>query len=143
MLNFNCIQTMFRRTTIASLWIVIPGLLACKTVSRAQMQSVSPNMLRQKITFDLSRISDVGLVGAKDAQRSLSYEFCIPVNDQTLKAVQAIDPTLQYSQSPGRIRCQRDQYLVIGDTHKPNWREILTQLVQLDDVQRIDEFFGE
>ena len=96
-----------------------------------------------KITFDLARLSPEGLVGQVDARRSLSYEFCIPATPQALAEVRAIDPTLQHSRSPGRIRCTRDQYLVIGETHKPNWRDILTQLTQRPYVQRIDEFFGE
>ena len=96
-----------------------------------------------KITFDLARLSPDGLVGQAEARRSLSYEFCIPATPQALAAVRAIDPTLQHSRSPGRIRCTRDQYLVIGETHKPNWRDILTQLTQLPYVQRIDEFVGE
>jgi hypothetical protein len=75
--------------------------------------------------------------------RSLSYEFCIPANAQSLAETRAIDATLQYSRSPGRIRCTSAQYLVIGSTHKPNWREILTRLTELDYVERIDEFRGE
>ncbi|MDX2229140.1 MAG: hypothetical protein NW220_05865 [Leptolyngbyaceae cyanobacterium bins.349] len=96
-----------------------------------------------KITIDLTRISPAGLVGPPDGLRSMSYEFCIPRHEAAIAEIQAIDPTLQYARSPGRIRCSQDQYLVIGNTHKPNWREILTKLAQLDYVQRIDQFFGE
>jgi len=142
----NCVpwmQKMIWRVMGVGLLLVSPGLLACKTLYRSQAQAVAPSVPFQKITFDLSRISAAGLVGPPDGLRSLSYEFCIPANDQAVAEVKAIDPTVQYSRSPGRIRCQRDQYLVIGNTHKSNWREILTQLVQLDYVQRIDEFLGE
>jgi hypothetical protein len=134
---------MIERVAIAGLLIMLPGLLAGKTLGRSPVPSASPQVSTQKITFDLSRISDAGLVGPPNGLRSLSYEFCIPAHDQTLAEVRAIDPTLQFSRSPGRIHCQRDQYLVIGETHRPNWRSILTQLAQLDYVQRIDEFFGE
>lgn len=137
------IQSMVWRVTVIGLLMVTPELLACKTEHRSQAQATSQQASMQKITFDLSRISEAGLVGTGSSLRSLSYEFCIPATSQALAAVQQIDPSVQFSRSPGRIRCQKEQYLVIGHTHQPNWRTILTQLAQLDSVQRIDEFFGE
>jgi len=119
-------------------------LVACRgAVIRSLNQSRANEAWVKKIRFDLSRISNDGLIGEKDNLRSISYEFCIPATEQALTQIQAIDSTLKHSRSPGRIRCKSDQYLVIGDTHKSNWREILTNLANLDDVQRIDEFVGE
>lgn len=116
--------------------------VACEANRRSPvpMSSVSP---LRKITFDLSQISAAGLVGPKDGLRSLSYEFCIPATMVALAEVQAIDSTVQHSRSPGRIGCKRDQYLVIGHTHQSDWRTVLTNLVNLDYVQRIDQFWGE
>ncbi|MEB3310680.1 MAG: hypothetical protein VKJ02_10640 [Snowella sp.] len=96
-----------------------------------------------KITFDLSAISPEGLIGPPNGLRSVSYEFCIPAQRKTVKQVQAIDPTVQYSRSRGRIGCQPNQYLCIGHTHQANWKEVLFNLAQLEYVKKIDQFWGE
>lgn len=134
---------MMSRIVLISVLVVAPTVLGCKTLNRSRMQSALPEASFKKITFDISRISSEGLIGPASGLRSLSYEFCIPANERSLAEVRAIDSTLQYSRSPGRIRCKADQYLIMGDTHKPNWREILTRLTALNDVQRVDEFWGE
>ncbi len=143
MQQFGKIPIVVGPVAIVGLLLVSPGLLACKPRARSQPPAATTKISWQKITFDRSQISESGLVGPPSGLRSLSYEFCLPATAAALATVREIDPTLQASRSPGRIRCQRNQYLVIGDTHKPNWREILTQLVQLDTIQRIDEFWGE
>ncbi|EKQ68573.1 hypothetical protein OsccyDRAFT_3111 [Leptolyngbyaceae cyanobacterium JSC-12] len=114
--------------------------VACEASNQAGVQT--PSALK-KITFDLSQISPEGLIGSEGGLRSLSYEFCIPATAAALAEVQAIDSTVQYSRSPGRIGCKQDQYLVIGHTHQYGWRVVLTNLVNLDYVQRIDQFWGE
>jgi hypothetical protein len=99
--------------------------------------------IRDKITFDLSDISPEGLIGNQQSLRSVGYEFCIPAQADTLKAVKAIDPTVQFSRSRGRIGCQSNQYLCIGETHQPDWKTVLLKLAELDYVKRIDRFWGE
>ncbi len=130
------------RTYILSVLIVTPYLLACKPPEQSTLQVLSSNPA-MKITFDLSKISLDGLVGTVGGLRSLSYEFCIPAAETYLAKVRAIDPSVQVSRSPGRIRCTTDQYLVIGQTQQAGWRAILMAIARLDYVQRIDEFFGE
>lgn len=103
-----------------------------------------PNSVLEKITFDISAISAEGLIGPPNGLRSVSYEFCIPAQEQSLKEVQAIDPSIKYyANSPGRIGCHGNQYLCIGDTHNPQWKEILLSIAGLDYVERIDQFYGE
>jgi hypothetical protein len=131
------------RLFLLSVLTSTPALLACRVNNQASISASPSTVPLAKITFNLARISADGLVGPQDGLRSVTYEFCMPATEDAIAEIQAIDPTLQYSRSPGRIRCTRDQYLVLGDTHKPNWREILTGLAQLDYVQQIDEFFGE
>lgn len=98
----------------------------------------------EKITFDLNRLSADGLTGPETGKRSVSYEFCIPATEVHLAAVQAIDPSVQYFPTArGRIGCGNDQYLCIGHTHQPGWREILLKIADLTYVERIDQFFGE
>ncbi|MEG3438385.1 hypothetical protein V0288_14740 [Pannus brasiliensis CCIBt3594] len=97
-----------------------------------------------KITFDLSTISESGLIGTGTGVRSLAYEFCIPANPETEKEVRSIDPSLKiYRHSPGRIRCQKTQYLCIGETHQPKWREKLLNLANLAYIEKIQQFHGE
>jgi hypothetical protein len=97
-----------------------------------------------KITFDLSTISPDGLAGPASGVQSISYEFCIPATEEHLAEVQAIDPSVQhFPHSKGRIGCSRNQFLCIGNTHQPHWREVLLSLANLDYVERIDRFWGE
>lgn len=97
-----------------------------------------------KITFDLDLISAEGLIGEGTGVQSVSYEFCIPAAEFALAEVQAIDPSVQhFPHSRGRIGCCDHQFLCIGHTHQPRWREILYQLASLSYVERIDRFWGE
>jgi hypothetical protein len=130
------LRVLFSLTLVA----LTPGLLACLD---QKPTAVSTEPTWQKITFDWQQISPEGLVGPADGRRSVSYEFCIPAQAAILAEVQAIDPTMRHYRSQGRIGCRPDQYLCIGHTHQPNWRGVLTSLVQRSYIQRIDEFFGE
>jgi hypothetical protein len=90
-----------------------------------------------KIKFDLDKINEDGLQGPPDGLRSLAYEFCIP---EAKKAeVGRIDPTVQFSRSPGRIGCGEGELLCIGETHQANYREVLAKLTALDYVREIRE----
>jgi hypothetical protein len=99
--------------------------------------------VRDKITFDLSAISPAGLIGNQQSFRSVGYEFCIPAQADRVNEVKAIDPTVQFSRSRGRIGCQNHQYLCIGETHQPDWKTVLLKLAGLNYVRRIDRFWGE
>ena len=106
-------------------------------------QTMRADSIREKITFDLSAISPEGLIGNQQSLRSVGYEFCIPARPDTRKEVKAINPTIQFSRSRGRIGCQSNQYLCIGETHQPEWKTVLLKLAELDYVKRIDRFWGE
>jgi hypothetical protein len=96
------------------------------------------------IRFDLSPLDDNGLYGPPDGLRSLDYEFCIPSGEPYAGEVKAIDPSARFhSGSPGRIGCAGDQSLVLGNTHQPDFREILGKLAALPYVTRIDQAFFE
>ncbi len=100
--------------------------------------------IMKKITFDISEISPEGLSGESNSLRAVSYEFCIPANDEYLTEIQGLNPEINYySQSRGRIGCNSNQYLCIGDTHNPRWKEILISIASLDYVERIERFYGE
>ena len=66
------------------------------------------------------------------------YEFCIPARADLIAEVTSIDPTVQiYGSSPGRIGCASDEYLCIGSTGQPGFRDVLANLAGLDYVTRI------
>jgi hypothetical protein len=97
-----------------------------------------------KVTFDLDRLNDDGLVGPPNGLRSLMYEFCIPSDSASVRKVHEIDSSVRlYSESPGRIGCGDGQTLCIGETHHPGWRAVLDQLSSLGYIERIDESFAE
>ncbi|MEX0271994.1 hypothetical protein AB3R30_22980 [Leptolyngbyaceae cyanobacterium UHCC 1019] len=135
-------NVMIMRMSVLSVLTATPYLLACQPLKHSAAQ-VSSSSRVMKITFDLGKISTEGLVGTAGSLRSLSYEFCIPVNEKRLAEVRAIDLSVQISRSPGRIGCTKDHYLVIGHTHQARWRDVLMAIARLDYVQRIDEFVGE
>ncbi|HEY9616699.1 MAG TPA: hypothetical protein V6C64_07660 [Microcoleaceae cyanobacterium] len=127
------------------LWLLfgIPFLLSCQSVAAAPAVT-GINDPFHKITFDLSQLSSAGLIGSGSGRRSLDYEFCIPATETAVAEIQAIDPNIQiYRNSRGRIGCDRQQFLSIGNTYHPQWRSILNQLVQLEYVERIEPSFGE
>ena len=76
--------------------------------------------------------------------RSLSYEFCIPQTQEAIRDIRSIDPTIQYYRhSPGRIGCDDEEYLCIGETHNPRWKEILEAIAHLSYVEKIQQSFAE
>ncbi|WBA85095.1 hypothetical protein [Endozoicomonas sp. GU-1] len=80
----------------------------------------------------------------RNGKRSLSYEFCIPAHVNTARQVMYIDPTaIVYKESPGRLQCNEEQYLVVGNTHQPNYLVTLKKLAELIYVTQIQETFFE
>jgi hypothetical protein len=109
-----------------------------------QLPPAPPNAVNAKIHFDLSEFTDDGLYGPSDGLRAAMYEFCIPAHADLAADLSSIDPTVQiYTSSPGRIGCGSDEYLCIGSTGQPGFREVLANLVKLDYVSRIQLSFPE
>ena len=103
-----------------------------------QLPPAPPDTVNAKIHFDVSEFNDDGLYGPPDGLRAAMYEFCIPAGADLAVEVASIDPTVQiYGSSPGRIGCGSDEYLCIGSTGQPGFREVLANLAQLEYVSRI------
>jgi hypothetical protein len=103
-----------------------------------QLPPALPDAVNAKIHLDLSKFNDDGLYGPPDGLRAAMYEFCIPARPDLAAEVASIDPTVQiYASSPGRIGCASDEYLCIGSTGQPGFREVLASLAQLEYVSRI------
>ncbi len=110
----------------------------------SHLDGLLKDKVQQKVEFDLTRLDADGLYGPADGKRSLSYEFCIPAHVNTARQVMSIDLTaIVYKESPGRLQCGKEQYLVVGDTYQANYLVILKKLVELQYVTRIQEAFFE
>jgi hypothetical protein len=102
------------------------------------------NYLLSKIEFDLSILDPNGLYGPPDGLKSLGYEFCIPANATKIAEIHSIDPDIKiYKQSQGRIGCNNNEYLCMGETHNKAYQTILTELAQLPYIKRISQSFYE
>ncbi|MBN2704417.1 MAG: hypothetical protein JXR23_09430 [Pontiellaceae bacterium] len=112
---------------------VLTALFACTPL---RTSAPSPEVFA-KIEFDLSALDADGLIGPPDGKVSLAYEFAIPDTAACRAEVLAIDPSIQISTSRGRIGATADQCLCIGETHQPNYMEILHRLAELPYVERI------
>ena len=93
-----------------------------------------------KLRFSLEGFRADGLRGPPDGLTSLTYEFCVPANEQVYRELRRIDPGVQISPgSRGRIGCAEHQALCLGNTHQPQWREVLRELTALPYVTEIRE----
>jgi hypothetical protein len=91
-----------------------------------------------KIHLDLSGFGDDGLYGPPHGLWAATYEFCIPARADLASDVASIDPTVQiYADRRGRIGCGSNEYLCIGSTCQPGFRDVLANLAQLEYVSRI------
>lgn len=128
----------------AAVTVLLAGLLhsglQLPATASAQEQSDEGVSADRVLGFDPSTLDANGLVGPADGKRALSYEFCIPAEPTSAAEVRAIDPSARvYEASPGRIGCSREQVLVIGHTHQPDFAAILQRLADLPYVDRIEE----
>lgn len=90
------------------------------------------------LAFDLDGIGDDGLVGPPGGRRAVHYELCIPADPAKEREARAVDPSLQVMRgSRGRIGCGPDEWLCVGSTHQPGWRDVLARLAALPYVGRI------
>lgn len=97
-----------------------------------------------KIKFSLDEIRPDGLRGPEDGLVSVSYEFCVPNDEQSIAEVKKIAPGVAvHVGSRGRIGCGEDQALCIGSTGGENWREVLLGIAKLGYVAEIRECYFE
>ena len=110
---------------------------ASRNTERAVVASEATS---EVIRFDTGRLNSDGLMGPADGLRALSYEFCIPADEQLTELVTSIDGTVDIQRrSRGRIGCGAAEYLAIGHTHQPDFEAVLVDLSRLPFVDRIEE----
>ncbi|MEW6710461.1 MAG: hypothetical protein AB1403_11615 [Candidatus Riflebacteria bacterium] len=99
-----------------------------------------PSVNRKKIEFDFSLLDENGFRGSETGKVSVSYEFCIPDNEESRRQVREIDPGIQFMPgSRGRIGAGEGQCLCVGETGHKDYRRIFSQLAALPFVERIIE----
>jgi len=124
--------------------LLMTAIAATIALSSSVYAESAKDDVTRKIRFDLDQLDEFGLYGPEDGKRSLSYEFCVPNNVAAIETVQDLDPTLViYLYSPGRVGCEDMEVLAIGETHQPNYREVLINLASLEVIDRIEQFWGE
>ena len=136
------------KSTVLQVSRLLPTLGACCIVLTDCMASPVADDRQSlpiaKVMFPLDNIRADGLRGPPDGLRSVAYAFCIPTDKQAHQQVHAIDPSLQiYPGSPGRIGCTSQQSLCIGETHQPDWHEVLQRLAALNYISEIRQSFFE
>ena len=112
-------------------WIIIL-LLSCSK-SKIKME---------KIKFDIVQFDTNGFIGPVDGKRTLAYEFCIPNTASAKQAVSKIEPTIRFSNSPGRIACSRSELLCLGETND-EYKRVFMELTKLQFVEAIEQTFFE
>ena len=119
-------------------WLLLPLLAALLPACAGSEQAQTRLTPAEKIAFDLTLLDDDGLYGPPDGRRALHYQFCIPAVTAYAHEVKNIDPSVViYPQSTGSRACSGAEYLCMGNTHQPNFREILAKLAALHYVGRI------
>lgn len=91
-----------------------------------------------KIGFDPALIGADGLYGPPDGLRAFDYELCVPDSTDYRARVSAIDPSLRFSASPGRIGCTGGEVLALGNSHQQGFHLVLEKLARLPFVKRIE-----
>jgi hypothetical protein len=101
-------------------------------------------LLKQKLDFDIRALNEDGLFGPEDGLVALDYEFCIPNKDSLKIEIKSIDPTIKLlPNSNGRINCEENSILCIGNTHQENYQQVLVSLARLEYISVIRQTFYE
>lgn len=112
--------------------------------SGCQRGALDANTPARKIRFRVEALDADGLTGAPGALRAVRYEFCIPDRRECRAEVYRLDPSVEFMPgSRGRAGCGPGQLLCVGNTHQPDWRQVLNGLASLRYVVRIEEWTGE
>jgi len=112
-------------------------LLGCSVLKSKEVKQAE-----NKMNFTFSKLNKDGLT--KDRKTSLAFEFCIPNEPEFLDKVKSIDESLAiYMSSTGRIGCEENQILCIGETKGMDYKNVLISLTKLPYVKSINESFFE
>ena len=98
----------------------------------------------KKVHIDFRKLDANGLMGPANGKVAVNYEFCIPAQGKYWQQIQKIDPTaVKMEGSKGRIACTKEQWLVVGNTHRSNYMQVLYDLAALPYIDKIDPTYWE
>lgn len=122
--------------------LIISTTLALLLVSCSVFKSAEVKAAEKKMNFEFSQLDKNGLKKGKGT--SLAFEFCVPNEEAKINQIKAIDETIKiYHSSKGRIGCEKNEVLCIGETAEKDYKKILIELTKLPYVKSINESFFE
>jgi len=94
----------------------------------------------KKVKINFRQLDAEGLSGPANGKVATHYEFCIPKDEKKWSQVQKIDPSAQRQMgSKGRIACNNQQWLILGNTHQKQYLRVLYDLASLSYISSIEE----
>lgn len=122
-------------STVKSLSVLL--FFMCFLFNCANQKVLHPS---PKIGFDINALDKEGLAGPPDGKVAVSYEFCIPALSRFVNEIVRIDPSIKvHKKSKGRVACDKQQWLCIGNTHQELYRQKLQRLAELEYIKRIEK----
>ncbi len=97
----------------------------------------------KKVKINFKQLDANGLSGSEGAKVAVHYEFCVPAEEQYVKAVKKIDPTAEKNPGAGRVGCGNGTWLMIGTTHQKHYKRVLYELASQPWIKSIEETFWE
>ena len=126
----------FKWTAAVLLFFCLLYLISC-----ANQKILHPS---PKIGFDINALDKEGLIGPPDGKVAVSYEICIPAQNDYVNQVRKIDPSLKiHKKSKGRVACSKAEWLCIGNSHQEFARMKIQRLAELPFVKRIERTYFE
>ena len=114
-------------------------------VDAEEIYFMDPPGPKMKIKFDLDEFNDDGLRERPEGDfHGISYEFCIPADEEIYKEVLKIDSTAGVMKgSKGRSGCSDKEWLCIGSSRQPGFKQVILKLAELNYIRQINETFWE
>lgn len=113
--------------------VLLPAFFMLLSASKCQTNE--SDKIISKIGFDYTAVDEKGNI---NSETSIDYEFCIPMDENMLAQIKAIEPDVQTPRlAKGRIGCSKEEWLCIVTTHDAKWREKLYAIASLAFVNRI------
>lgn len=123
-----------------SIWLILIFSMVAQIGCNKASKTVQPAAPVKKIEINLSSLDANGLRGPDDGKVSVAYEFCIPDRPEYKNEVKAIDKTVEFFPgAKGRIGANSDECLCIGNTHQPDFPQVIEKLSRLTYIRRIIE----
>lgn len=114
-------------------------------IDAEEIYLIDPPDPKSKIKFNLEEFNYDGLREMPKGEFSaISYEFCIPADEEIYKEVLKIDSTVgMFKGSKGRSGCLGKEWLCIGSSRQPGFKQVILKIAELSYIREISEVFWE